>query len=94
MRALFRSPRRSVLYANPAFARMVGLPLDQIVSSDLTRFVPAQQRESLARLIVQSSREAVRAEMMLLSSSRGDLPARFSFNPTNLDAGLSGSKYN
>jgi PAS domain S-box-containing protein len=87
--ALSLSTSGSILYANPAFARMVGLPLDQIVSSDLTRFVPAQQRESLARLIVQGTREAVRAEMMLLSSSRGDLPTRFSFNPTNLEEGTS-----
>jgi PAS domain S-box-containing protein len=76
-----------ILYGNSAFARMVGVPLDQIMGTDLTQFVPAQQRESLTNLIAQSSRESVRAEMIVEDISGVTLPTQFSFNPINLEEG-------
>jgi PAS domain S-box-containing protein len=78
-----------ILYGNSAFARMVGIPLDQIMGSDLTQFVPSSQRESLTRLIARSSHGSVRAEMMLQGSCGNPLPTQFSFNPIKLEEGTS-----
>ncbi|HEV2170672.1 MAG TPA: PAS domain-containing sensor histidine kinase [Candidatus Binatus sp.] len=76
-----------ILYGNSAFARMVGIPLDQIMGTDLAQFVPAQQRESLTKLIAQGSRESVRAEMIVEDISGGALPTQFSLNPIKLEEG-------
>jgi PAS domain S-box-containing protein len=78
-----------ILYCNSAFARMVGVPLDQIMGRELREFVPLEERESLQRMIRRVSREDVRAEMTLLVSSGTTLPTQFSFNPVNLEEGPS-----
>jgi PAS domain S-box-containing protein len=78
-----------ILYCNSAFARMVGVQLDQIMGRDVCEFVPSKDRESLRRLIRQGSRDPIRAEMALLAASGTPLPTQFSLNPVNLDEGRS-----
>ena len=74
-----------ILYCNSAFARMVGIPLDQAMSRDVSEFVPAEDRDTLRKLIKQGIRESVRGEMTLLSSSGVFLPTQFSLNPVDLE---------
>jgi PAS domain S-box-containing protein len=78
-----------VLYCNSAFAHMSGVPLDQIMGRDLSEFVRPEERESLKRLIRQSSHEPIRAEMALMSASGATLPTQFSVNPVDLEEGQS-----
>jgi PAS domain S-box-containing protein len=78
-----------ILYSNSAFARMVGLPLDQVIGSDLVKFVAAPERDSVEQLIQQSSRQAVRAEVKILQTSGETLPTQFSLNPVDLEEGPS-----
>jgi PAS domain S-box-containing protein len=78
-----------ILYSNSAFARMVGLPLDQVIGSDLVKFVAAPDRDSVEQLIQQSSRQAVRAEVKILQTSGETLPTQFSLNPVDLEGGPS-----
>ena len=87
--AISLSTNGVILYGNSAFARMVGEPLDQIMGSDLVRFVPANESEALKRLIQQSSHKAVRAEMTVRTKAGGRLPTQFSLNPITLEEGPS-----
>jgi PAS domain S-box-containing protein len=75
-----------ILYCNSAFARMAGVPLDQIMGRDVWEFVPAEQRDTLKRLIRDGRNEAVRAEMTIAGAN---LPTQFSLNPVNLEEGPS-----
>ena len=76
----------AILYCNSAFARMAGVPLDQIMGRDVWEFVPAEQRDTLKRLIRDGRNEAVRAEMTIAGAN---LPTQFSLNPVNLEEGPS-----
>ena len=75
----------TILYCNSAFARMVGISLDQIMGHDVSEFVPTEDRDALKKLIRQGLRESVRAEMTLLPSSGTCLPTQFSLNPVDLE---------
>src|SRR5271163_3097686 len=87
--AISLSEEGVILYCNSAFARMVGVPLDQTMGRELREFVRFEERESLQRMIRQVSHEDVRAEMTLLVSSGATLPTQFSLNPVNLEEGPS-----
>jgi PAS domain S-box-containing protein len=76
----------AILYCNTAFARMAGVPLDQIMGRDVWEFVPVEQRDTLKRLIRDGRHEAVRAEMIIAGTN---LPTQFSLNPVNLEEGPS-----
>ncbi len=79
----------TILYCNAAFARMVSVPLDQIMGRDVYEFVRPEERESLKRLVRQGSHDAVRAELTLLTTAGDRLPTQFSLNPVKLEKGSS-----
>ncbi|MGC2491852.1 ATP-binding protein [Candidatus Binatus sp.] len=83
--AVSLSKEGTVLYCNSAFARMVGISLDQIMGHDVCEFVPIEDRDALKKLIKQGLREPIRAEMTLLPSSGACLPTQFSLNPVDLE---------
>ncbi len=83
--AVSLSKEGTVLYCNSAFARMVGISLDQIMGHDVCEFVPNEDRDALKNLIKQGLREPMRAEMTLLPSSGACLPTQFSLNPVDLE---------
>src|ERR1700722_11280795 len=83
--AISLSKDGTILYCNSAFARMVGISLDQVMGHDASEFVPTEDRDALKKLIKQGLREAVRAEMTLLPSSGTCLPTQFSLNPVDLE---------
>lgn len=83
--AISLSKEGTVLYCNSAFARMVGISLDQIMGHDVCEFVPSEDRDALRKLIGQGLRESIRAETTLLPSSGTCLPTQFSLNPVDLE---------
>jgi PAS domain S-box-containing protein len=87
--AISLSKDGTVLYCNSAFARMIGVPLDQIMGHDFSEFVPEGKRDALQRLIAQGCRESVRAEMTLVSTSGDSLPTQLSLNPVSLEESAS-----
>ena len=87
--AISLSKDGTVLYCNSAFARMIGVALDQIMGHDFSEFVPEGKRDALKRLIAQGCRESVRAEMTLESTSGDSLPTQLSLNPVNLEESAS-----
>ena len=87
--AISLSKDGTVLYCNSAFARKIGVPLDQIMGHDFSEFVPEGKRDALQRLIAQGCRESVRAEMTLVSTSGDSLPTQLSLNPVSLEESAS-----
>jgi PAS domain S-box-containing protein len=85
--AISLSVAGTILYCNAAFGRMVGVALDQIMGRDVYEFVRPEDRESLKRFVRQASREAVRAELPLLTAAGERLPTQFSLNPAKLEKG-------
>lgn len=83
--AISLSKEGTILYCNSAFARMVGISLDQVMGHDVTEFVPTEDRDTLKKLMKEGLREAIRAEMALLPSSGTCLPTQFSLNPVDLE---------
>ena len=83
--AISLSKEGTVLYCNSAFARMVGISLDQIMGHDVCEFVPVEDGDALKKLIKQGLRESIRAEMTLLPSSGTCIPTQFSLNPVDLE---------
>jgi PAS domain S-box-containing protein len=87
--AISLSTDGTILYCNSAFARMVGSPLDQIMSRDLCEFVAAGERDTLAAAIRSASETPVRAEMTLLGPTDSGLPTQFSLTPVESEEGVS-----
>ena len=83
--AISLSKEGTILYCNSAFARMVGISLDQVMGHDVCEFVPSEDRDPIRKLIKQGLRESIRAEMTLLPSSGTCLPTQFSLNPVDLE---------
>ncbi|MGB8681478.1 MAG: PAS domain-containing sensor histidine kinase [Candidatus Binatus sp.] len=83
--AVSLSDERTILYCNSAFARMVGTPLDRMMGSDVCEYVPAEDRDTLGKLIRQGLHRSVRAEVILLPRSGDPLPTQFSLNPVDLE---------
>jgi PAS domain S-box-containing protein len=83
--AISLSKEGTILYCNVAFARMVGISLDQVMGHDVCDFVPSEDRDPLRKLMKQGLREAIRAEMTLLPTSGACLPTQFSLNPVDLE---------
>jgi PAS domain S-box-containing protein len=73
-----------ILYCNSAFARMVNVPLDQLMGHRLVEFVPPAEVASLTELIKRGHSHPTRGEISLASSS-GELPAQISLNPVEMD---------
>jgi PAS domain S-box-containing protein len=83
--AISLSKEGTILYCNSAFARMVGISLDQVMGHDVCEFVPSEDRDPIRKLIKQGLRQPIRAEMTLLPSSGTCLPTQFSLNPVDLE---------
>jgi PAS domain S-box-containing protein len=79
--AVSLSLQGAILYSNNAFARMAGIPLDQVMGRDLCEFVSPEDRGALDTLIKNGRDGESRAEMRVLSASGHALPVQFSLNP-------------
>ncbi len=56
------SPAGVVLYANLAFSRLVGAPLERVLGSPLRSYVPPEARAAFDRLLDTAAGESARAE--------------------------------
>lgn len=69
-----------VLYCNNCLARILELPLEQVMGSSLIDRVPAQHREAFRSMIELSQTEECRGELALLSTRGEEVPVYFSLN--------------
>lgn len=79
-------PEGEILYANTAFARIVGLDLNQVIGRNLIDFAVRGGDDAISNLITRAGRLAVRAELALASkSSESEVPVQLSLNPVRID---------
>jgi len=65
-------------YSNRAFAELVRTPLEQVVGSSFTRFLPAEQRLALTSLLERSGDRHHRGEFTLRTGDGSLVPAQLS----------------
>lgn len=82
--AVTLSAEGRILYANPAFTRLVGLPAAQVVGIDFQRFVQPADRALCVALLEHGMRAGSKGEVQLVISGNL-LPVFLSFSPLNID---------
>jgi PAS domain S-box-containing protein len=71
-------PGSVIGYSNRAFAELVRTPLEQVVGSSFTRFLPAEQAPALASLLERSGDSHRRGEFTLRTGDGSLVPAQLS----------------
>ena len=79
--ALTLTPDKLILSANQCFARMVHLPLGQVIGSPFHRFLSAQDREKVRPLVKHAGKSGSRIELSLLAADGSQTPAQLSIRP-------------
>ncbi len=73
--AITVAPDSTILYANVPFARLVGVAVDRLVGTPLTRFVHDADRPLIEALLWPDGSEHIDSEL-ILKAPDGDLPVR------------------
>ncbi len=73
-------PGGLILYSNPQFAAMVGLPVQNVMGSRLERFLPIDERSMFAALFEAAQRDRSRGDIALLAEDGRRVPAYVSLN--------------
>lgn len=84
--ALTLTPDGTIMYANSAFARMIGVSLQHIIASTFDALVVEEYRESLAQLLHEGIKYPSRRELSLKRAHDGEpLPVYVSVSPMTVD---------
>jgi two-component system NarL family sensor kinase len=78
-------PDGVILYANQCFARMVALPLEQVIGSSLHRFLSEADQAALAPHLERVGKHGAKAEVVLQTGDGPGVPARISICPLGPD---------
>ncbi len=70
-----------ILYANQCFARMVKLPLEQVVSGSFHRFLSAADQAALRPLLKKAARSGSKIQALLQAGDASQLPVHLSIRP-------------
>ena len=73
-------PSGLILYSNPQFAAMVGLPVQNVMGARMERFLPNDERSMFAALFESAMRDRRRGEISLLAADGRRVPAYVSLN--------------
>ncbi len=79
--ALTLTVDKMILYANQCFARMVKCPLEQVVGSSFRRFLSAEDRAALRRLLRLADRSGSKIQVLLHAGDGSQVPAHISLRP-------------
>jgi PAS domain S-box-containing protein len=79
--ALTLSTDLVILYANRCFARMVKVPLQEVMGSSLRRFLPAKDHTMLRRLMRQAPAHGAKLQLLLNKADGSHLPVHISIRP-------------
>ena len=63
--ALTLTADKTILYANQCFARMVKCPLEQVIGSSFRRFLSAEDRATLRRLMKRADQSGAKIQVLL-----------------------------
>lgn len=79
--ALTLTADKTILYANQCFARMVQLPLEQVIGGSFRRFLSAGEQPTLRHLMKRAAKAGGKMEGLLRTAGAGLLPVRLSLRP-------------
>jgi len=79
--ALTLTADKTVLYANQCFARMVKCPLEQVTGSSFRRFLSAEDRATLRRLLKRADKSGAKIQVLLNASDGSQIPVQISICP-------------
>jgi PAS domain S-box-containing protein len=79
--ALILTPKKTILYANQCFAKMVRCPLEQVMGSSLRRFLSAEDRTTLRPLLLRADKSGTKALALLIAGDGSRLPVQISMRP-------------
>ena len=70
-----------ILYANQCFARMVRLPLEQVVSGSFHRFLSPADQVAVRPLLKRAARSGSKIQVLLRAGDGSQLPVQISIRP-------------
>ena len=79
--ALTLTADKMILYANACFARMVLLPLEQVIGSSFSQFLTRADRVALKSLLHRSEAAGSKIQVRLKAGDGSQLPAQISIRP-------------
>jgi PAS domain S-box-containing protein len=79
--ALTLKTDKMILYANQCFARMVKGALEQVTGSSFRRFLSAEDRATLRRLMKRATQSGAKIQVLLHASDGSQLPVQISIRP-------------
>ena len=79
--ALTLTTDKTILYANPCFARMVKCPLEQLMGSSFRRFLSADGRATLRPLLKRARQSGSKIQLSLIAADGSPVPAQISIRP-------------
>ncbi|MEO5959641.1 MAG: ATP-binding protein, partial [Opitutaceae bacterium] len=79
--ALTLTMDKVILYANECFARMVKCPLEQVTGSFFHRFLSAEDRATLRRLMAGDDKAGAKIQVLLHIGDGSQMPAQISIRP-------------
>jgi len=79
--ALTLATDKTILYANQCFARMVKCPLEQVTGSSFRRFLSAEDRATLRRLLKRAAKAGTKLQVLLKADDGSQLPVQISIRP-------------
>lgn len=71
----------TILYANSSFARILGVPLDGLISTPIYKHFSPEEREQLASLVASALQNETTGELTLLGRNERRHLVRFSLSP-------------
>lgn len=78
------APEGTIFYCNQTLARLLGLPLANVIGANLAEFVAPNDGDRYAQLLAQGVREPSKGEIYLRAAS-SDVPVLLSCSPLQLD---------
>jgi PAS domain S-box-containing protein len=75
----------TIFYCNQTLARLLGLPLANVIGADLAEFVAPDDSDRYTRLLAQGSLEPSKGEVSLRAAAGRDVPVLLSCSPLQLD---------
>jgi len=70
-----------ILYTNQCFARMVQLPLQQVISGSFCRFLSAADQPAVQRLLKRAAKSGSKIRLLLRAGNGAQLPVLISIRP-------------
>jgi PAS domain S-box-containing protein len=77
----------TIVYANQAFADLIGYTLEKTVGIQLSHYVQLSDRPHFDRLLCKSTSQSNRVELSILSGDGATIPVQLSARPTSLQSG-------